>query len=412
MRITQLSTLAKTAVGNADYLLTANNVNSANQKIKVSDLFPTLANSTATANTALLSSVSNKNEYTLSRFVAGSTKITVTGGGGTNDVSIDLGTVNFADISGSLASSQLAGAIDLTTKMKGILAIANGGTGSGSTTYCNLASNVTGTLPTGRGGTGLTSFTANGLFYASSTSAVGQLSAAGNGEILIGRTGDTPTWGNITSSDGSIAISAGSGTIGLSVATVPTFNGDITWTSGVDRYVKPNLATGSTAADKLYVQGGLATNGNGGDIWIQGGATGNASATAGKVYIAAGTGSSTVTDIIFRQNIDASTTLDVMKISGNKVGITNTAAAFTVDDSPLHVKNANSSLGKAVLRLEQDDTDEPFIRFKGTSASGASTASLATSTATAGAKYGAIRIAFDDKSSVVEKWIRIYDSAV
>lgn len=38
------------------------------------------------------------------------------------------------------------------------LPIASGGTGSTSTTYCNLASNVTGTLPVANGGTGITSF--------------------------------------------------------------------------------------------------------------------------------------------------------------------------------------------------------------------------------------------------------------
>jgi len=52
------------------------------------------------------------------------------------------------------------------------LPIANGGTGSTSTTFVNLATNVTGTLPVANGGTGLTSFTANGIVYASSTSAL------------------------------------------------------------------------------------------------------------------------------------------------------------------------------------------------------------------------------------------------
>jgi len=39
------------------------------------------------------------------------------------------------------------------------LPIANGGTASASTTYCDLTANVTGTLPVGNGGTGLTALT-------------------------------------------------------------------------------------------------------------------------------------------------------------------------------------------------------------------------------------------------------------
>lgn len=42
------------------------------------------------------------------------------------------------------------------------LAIAQGGTGSTSTTYCNLQANVTGTLPVANGGTGVTGSTGSG----------------------------------------------------------------------------------------------------------------------------------------------------------------------------------------------------------------------------------------------------------
>jgi hypothetical protein len=47
----------------------------------------------------------------------------------------------------------------LTANVSGVLPIANGGTNSSSTTYCNLTSNVTGTLPVANGGTGVTSST-------------------------------------------------------------------------------------------------------------------------------------------------------------------------------------------------------------------------------------------------------------
>ena len=57
------------------------------------------------------------------------------------------------------------------------LPVASGGTGSTSTTFVNLASNVTGTLPVANGGTNLTSFTSGGVVYASSTSALATGSA-------------------------------------------------------------------------------------------------------------------------------------------------------------------------------------------------------------------------------------------
>jgi hypothetical protein len=48
--------------------------------------------------------------------------------------------------------------VDLTTNVTGTLPIANGGTGSTSTTFVDLTTNVTGTLPVANGGTGITSF--------------------------------------------------------------------------------------------------------------------------------------------------------------------------------------------------------------------------------------------------------------
>jgi hypothetical protein len=54
----------------------------------------------------------------------------------------------------------------LTTDVTGTLPVANGGTGTTSTTFANLTTNVTGTLPIANGGTGVTTLTALGnLFY-------------------------------------------------------------------------------------------------------------------------------------------------------------------------------------------------------------------------------------------------------
>tara|TARA_R100000458_G_C8271417_1_gene246138 strand:+ start:1030 stop:2289 length:1260 start_codon:yes stop_codon:yes gene_type:complete len=365
MRISQLSTLAKTAVVSADFLLTANSTNSVNQKLAVADLFPNITNyGSTTGAVSLISAVSSKNVYTLSKIVAGSTKITVSGGGGSADVSVDLGTINFSDISGTVTNTQLYGNIDLTQKVTGTLPTSNGGTGSTATAYCSLTSNVSGTLPTSKGGTGIDSsssaFTRYALFYASNTTVMGQLAAATDGQVLIGSSSAAPVWASLTSGDGSIAITNGAGTIGLSVTSIPDINSNVEFTAGSDRYVKPKSTTG--AADRLYIQGGASTSGAGGDLYLEGGDTSHAGSNSGKVIISTGTGSSTIQDIQFIQNASSSTTATPLKIKDNKVCITNGTTDRDPDCS-LHVWSKDGT-GKPGLRIDQLDSDEPFIRLE------------------------------------------------
>jgi hypothetical protein len=59
--------------------------------------------------------------------------------------------------------------LPLTTGVTGTLPIANGGTGTTSTTFANLTTNVTGTLPVANGGTGATTLT--GVLKGNGTSA-------------------------------------------------------------------------------------------------------------------------------------------------------------------------------------------------------------------------------------------------
>ena len=83
--------------------------------------------------------------------------------------------------------------LPLTTGVTGTLPIANGGTGSTSTTYCALGTNVSGTLPVVNGGTGQTSYT--------------------NGQLLIGNTtGNTLTKATLTAGTG-ISVTNGTGSI-------------------------------------------------------------------------------------------------------------------------------------------------------------------------------------------------------
>lgn len=151
--------------------------------------------------------------------------------GGTGQTSYAVGDLLYADtttslakladvatgnalISGGVGVAPSYGKIGLTTHISGVLPVANGGTNlssyavgdliyaSGTTTLASLAdvatgnalisggvgvapswgkvgltTHVSGTLPVANGGTNLTSFTANGIMYASSTSALATGSA-------------------------------------------------------------------------------------------------------------------------------------------------------------------------------------------------------------------------------------------
>jgi hypothetical protein len=104
---------------------------------------------------------------------------TVTSVGGT-------GTVNGITLTGTVTSSgnlTLGGTlanVDLTSQVTGTLPIANGGTGTTSTTFANLTTNVTGTLPVANGGTGTTSTTFANL----TTNVTGTLPVANGGTNL------------------------------------------------------------------------------------------------------------------------------------------------------------------------------------------------------------------------------------
>jgi hypothetical protein len=105
--------------------------------------------------------------------------------------------------------------LPLTTGVTGTLPIANGGTGTTSTTFTNLTTNVTGTLPIANGGTGTTSTTFTNL----TTNVTGTLPVANGGSGAVTLTG----------------VLKGNGTSAFTAAT-----------AGTD-YVAPGTATTFTA---------------------------------------------------------------------------------------------------------------------------------------------------------------------
>lgn len=90
-------------------------------------------------------------------------------------------------------------AVNLTSNVTGTLPIANGGTGTTSTTFVNAATNVTGTLPIANGGTNSTATaTAGGAGYGTGT-AHAYTAAGTSGQFLQSNGASAPTWATLSS---------------------------------------------------------------------------------------------------------------------------------------------------------------------------------------------------------------------
>ena len=142
--------------------------------------------------------------------------------------------------------------LPLTTGVTGTLPIANGGTGSTSTTYASLTSNVTGTLPVANGGTGRTTHTAYAVICGGTSSPAPQQSVASAGTV-----------GQVLTSNGTSAL--------------PSFqtlvSGDVTSISFGSTGLTPSTATSGavTVAGTLAVANGgtgITSFGSGVATWL------------------------------------------------------------------------------------------------------------------------------------------------
>jgi hypothetical protein len=157
------------------------------------------------------------------------------GGGGSGTVtSVGMTVPTFLSVAGSPVTTSGTLAVSLSGTA---LPIANGGTGTTSTTFANLTTNVTGTLPVANGGTGASSLTANNVLLGNGTSAVQVVAPGSSGNVLMS---NGTTWA-------STAIVAG----GLTNLAVFTSSGTWTVPPGITR-CKVTVTGGGGGAGNAY----------------------------------------------------------------------------------------------------------------------------------------------------------------
>lgn len=137
--------------------------------------------------------------YIVVNATGGTQSIVIRGAGPTTGVTIPAGARALVAWNGSDFVKIVSNPVVLTTDVSGTLPIANGGTGTTSTTFVNLATNVSGSLPVANGGTGQTTYTdgqlligntaTNGLTKATLTAGSNISITNGNGAITINSTG-------------------------------------------------------------------------------------------------------------------------------------------------------------------------------------------------------------------------------
>lgn len=199
------------------------------------------------------------------------------GGGGSSDWGDIGGTLSdqtdlqsSLDLKAPLASPSFTGTVTLPTGLTGPLKSSSGVV---SASAINLASEVTGTLPVGNGGTGATTFTSNLPLIGNGTGAVAQGTRSGNttsfattsGSLSSGNCAEFDANGNIVDSGG--ACGGGGGTWGSITGTLsdqtdlqdaldlkaplasPTFTGTVTLPTGLTGPLK--AASGVVSAGAI-----------------------------------------------------------------------------------------------------------------------------------------------------------------
>jgi len=418
--ISSLTAIAKTSLSTTHYLPLADGT-SANYKLLIQDLFPAL-NTLGAASEALFVSVTNKN------------------------------TLNFKGIKsldGLLTVATASNNITLQVNPANInLALCNNATSLFITGPVSLTSGISGTLPVANGGTGLATLTANSLFVGNGTSALTALGVATNGQIPIGRTGLSPVLATltagtnvtVTNASGAITIAASLTTLtanlngagyniyglgwlsgdgqneGIAInaagkvfigSSLPTafYNYDLNVNNGIglNGSIIQYISMGSSATPStLLMQGATTTSASTGGSLILIAGTGTAIANGGIAYLSGGdsAGSFGGGGVVLTGGATATGTGGNISLNAGT-----TSGAGTGGNISLNPGTTVGGTGGIVVH-NASSTTRAFTNFTGTSGA-ASANSISSSTASAGAKFGAIRIQING----VDKWIRVYDTA-
>ena len=387
--ITSLSTLAKTSVSANDYLLIANSSVPTNYKFLASDFFPSMS-TLGTSSEALFVSVTNKNTLNFKGIKSLNSLLTVATASNNITLQVNESLINLANCDNATAG--FLSTVDLTT-------------------------DVTGTLPVANGGTGATTLTSNSVVLGNGTSALTALGVASDGQLIIGRTGLSPVLATLTAGTnvtvtngaGSISIAANLSTLAanLNAATYNIYG--FTWVSGdgANEGMAINSAgkvfVGSTTPTAFYtydfnVNQSIALNGA-----LAQRIELTSTSTPGSLAIAASTASVS--------NVNGGATV----LAGGGASGTGNGGTVSIEAG---VSSGSGNGGNVTLQpgssssgtggktnVNATGTAGPLINFVGTSGA-ASANSVSSSTASAAAKTGAIRVQING----VDAWIRVYAS--
>jgi len=124
----------------------------------------------------------------------------------------------------------------------------------------NSAINTTNPISVNSGGTGQATLTNHGVLVGATTAAVTQLTVGTNGQVLVGSTAADPAFATISSSDSSITVTAGAGTLGLATTSATTSQrGGVTLASNAEAIAGTDTAKAVTS-DDLKAKLGTQTN--------------------------------------------------------------------------------------------------------------------------------------------------------
>jgi hypothetical protein len=157
-----------------------------------------------------------------------------------------------------------------------------------------------------------------------------------------------------------------------------------------------NAGTSSSDGGDISIEGGSTTSGTGGNISLYPGASTTGDTGSISLYTRSG----------------ASTTFPILRIAKTKRVSIQNSSAIIEPTGLLDVEQTDASGAIPVLRLVQDDQDFALAQFTGTAAAD-STKNISTSTATAAAKTGAIKVKIQNGTdTATDAWIRVWASAV